>query len=154
MNAHRLRPALVGAVLALTLLAAGCGDDTTPTDQVPQLSARLDAVDEAVAARDYDAARAAIERLEHTAYDARNAGDLDRVQAEQILASAEMLRTALPRGMSSSATPSTATEESQPEETPSDPTPPDDEKPKPEPKPKPGHEPKPKHEHGHGHEKH
>ena len=141
----------LAGVAAVLVLAGGCGDDAT-TGQVPEIGARLDAVDEAVANRDYDTARTAIEELERSVQDARGSGDLDRSRAEEILGAAETLRHALPdQGPAPAETaPSespTPTEDSDPEESESTPAPPPppgkDKKDKPD-KPE-------KHEKGHEH---
>lgn len=119
----------LAGVAAVLVLAGGCGDDAT-TGQVPELGARLDAVDEAVASHDYDTARSAIEELERSVRDASRSGDLDRSRAEEILGAAETLRHTLPDQAPAPAqttpaeSPSTPTEESDPEESESTPAPP------------------------------
>ncbi|GAA2156614.1 hypothetical protein GCM10009844_45010 [Nocardioides koreensis] len=141
----------VAGVVAVLVLAGGCGDDATD-DRVPQLGARLDAVDAAVASHDYDTARTAVEALEHTVQDARRDGDLDRSRAEEILGAAETLRHALPGQGPAATTPRqspTPTEESDPDELESTPAPP----PAPPGKEKKDEHDKPeKHGKGHGHD--
>lgn len=83
--------ALVGA----GLVAGGCGADD-PTEDVPALVDRLDAVDAAIADRDYGAAREAIADLVDEAAQARDEGQIDDEQAEVIIAAAEELEDELP----------------------------------------------------------
>lgn len=108
----------LAALLLPGLLVAGCGGGATPADQVPGLAARLDAVDQGVAAHDDRATRTAITRLEHTVYDARQSGDLDQQRADEILSAAEALLRALP---SADTTPSgtTTSPSSEPTQSPS-----------------------------------
>jgi len=89
---------LVAAVaVPLLLVTAGCGSaEQSAADQVPALSARLDSIDAAVAAHRYRAARDRIGELVDATVSARDAGDLDRAAADNILASAAQLLASLP----------------------------------------------------------
>lgn len=102
---RRFGPALVVAML---VLLGGCGDDTAPADAVPELSALLGAVDDAVADRDDAATRAALDDLVRATRDAEDAGELDATDAEAILAAAAHLEEVLPE----TATPEPTDEES------------------------------------------
>jgi hypothetical protein len=90
-----------GAVVLGTCLAAGlvsgCGSDArSAADQVPGLSARLTSIDGAIAAHKYVAARGRIAALVHQTISARDAGTLQRDQAETVLAAAAQLLASLP----------------------------------------------------------
>ena len=150
---------LLGAALLGSLAGCGGGGGSSPTDQVPALQTRLDAVDRAVAGGQPAAVRRAVDRLERTAYDAERSGDLASADAAAIVSAGDALVAALPARPSSSST--TAAPTPTPTPTPSDqhseeaPEPPGHEKP--EKGPKPPKPPKPKdehHGHGPGHEKH
>ncbi len=83
--------------LAVLMLTAGCGaDDPPPVDDVPALAERLDAVETAVAAERYAAARKAVAALVEDTTAAREAGDLNADQAEAILDTADALLAAFP----------------------------------------------------------
>lgn len=137
---------------AVLVLATGCGDAPSPAQQVPSLTDRLSAVDQAVAAHDDAATLAALDDLERTARAARRTGDLDAAQVQAILDAAESVRSALPGDTTTtepSPTPSEtpSTQPSAPEsKTPPPPPPPGKEK-----EDKPGKPKKDKPGHGHEH---
>lgn len=135
------------AAAAVLVLATGCGDAPSPAQQVPSLTDRLSAVDDAVAAHDDAATVAALDELERTARAARRTGDLDAAQVQGILDTAESVRSAL----------STDTTTAEPSQTPSETPSTQPSTAPPPPPPPPGkekkHEPgKPKDKPGHGHE--
>lgn len=129
------------------LLASGCGSDADGSTQATALGRDLDAVDRAIVAQRWDAARQAIDTLVSDAAQARADGDLDAARADRIRSTAARLLAALPERTSTtspSTSPSTSASTSS---TPSPVTPTRREEPK---GPKP-HPPKDKsHEHGHG----
>ncbi len=85
--------------LAVLVLTVGCGADAPPpVDDVPALAERLDAVETAVAAERYAAARQAVDALVEDTTAARDAGDLSDEQADVVLSTAEALLAALPGG--------------------------------------------------------
>lgn len=138
--------------VALVLALGGCGGSSSdsPADRVPALQARLDAVDSAVAAHDYAAARTAVNRLVRTAFASERSGDLDHADAAAIASAAQGLVAAMPRQQapSSPATSSTPSPSPTPEHTKAPPPPKPPKPPKHDKPPKgPGHD----HGHGHGH---
>jgi hypothetical protein len=84
---------LVTAAVVLTLV--GCGRSSA-ADAVPALEDQLAAVDAAIAREDFDAARESLDRLIRTTAQARQSGELDREQADAILAAAATLEARLP----------------------------------------------------------
>ncbi len=94
----RLRHLAAGGTLALVLVLASCGGETTPAD-VPEVSAALQQVDEAVVDRDYAAARDAVDELEAVTEQALEDGNIDDVGAQRILDAASALTDSL-EGMS------------------------------------------------------
>jgi len=88
--------AVAAAVLVVT--AAGCSSDEPPGKAVPALSDRLDKVDAAIAAGDYDKARAAVHQLVSDAAHAEVDGDISSDQADRILESAKSVLAAMPEG--------------------------------------------------------
>ncbi|NYD43162.1 hypothetical protein [Nocardioides panaciterrulae] len=149
------RPALLRVlpVLALVLAGAGCGGGSaaSPADRVPTLQSRLDAVDRAVTARDYDSARTALDRLEQAADRAERSGTLDSAVSAAIVSAADRLLTALPArpepsaDSSSTGSASPTLDPSPEQDTPDSPEPPGHETGKP-----PGHAKPPKEPKGHG----
>lgn len=113
---RRTAPALL---LAALLLATGCGADPSPADAAPELATRLDSVDAAIAAGNYNRARTALEALAASAVRAERTGDLDESQADRIAAAVNALLAELP----DEATPEEPTGEPDVEPTPSDATP-------------------------------
>jgi ribosomal protein S20 len=75
---------------------AGCGSDEPPGKAVPALSDRLDKVDAAIQAGDYDKARAAVHQLVSDTAHAEVDGDISSDQADRILESARSVLAALP----------------------------------------------------------
>lgn len=115
------RRAGAAAAIAVLLLLPGCGDDTSPADAVPELSERLAAVDDAVAAGDDEATRAALDDLVSVTREAEDAGELDASEAEEILAAAGHLEELLPEAVEPEQTPEeSVTETPAPEEDDSD----------------------------------
>ena len=90
---RRTAPALL---LAALLLATGCGADPSPADAAPELATRLDSVDAAIAAGNYNRARTALEALAASAVRAERTGDLDESQADRIAAAVNALLAELP----------------------------------------------------------
>jgi hypothetical protein len=90
-------PARRLAALALTaVLAAGCGDDSTPAEAAPELAEQLASVDRAVAAGKEPMIRQRVESLVAATEAARDSGRLDEEQADRILAAADALLARLP----------------------------------------------------------
>ncbi|MFC4783548.1 hypothetical protein ACT8ZV_03680 [Nocardioides sp. MAHUQ-72] len=145
--------ALAGVTLLL-VLAAGCGDDSTPADRVPALADRLAAVDAAVAAHDDAATRRAVDDLARTAMAAQRSGDLDQADVAAITAAAEAMVRALPAAQEDpTPDPTTSTRASDPAQAqPEDSSPAPHGHEKKDEKPKPDKHGKPeKHGKGHGH---
>jgi hypothetical protein len=90
---RRTAPALL---LAALLLATGCGADPSPADAAPELATRLDSVDAAIAAGNYNRARTTLEALAASAVRAERAGDLDESQADRITNAVNALLAELP----------------------------------------------------------
>ena len=78
-----VRRSVLGLLVA-GLVLTGCGRDTGPADEVPELAARLDRVDAAVADGDHAAARTALRALAATTDRAEAAGDLTADEATRI----------------------------------------------------------------------
>jgi hypothetical protein len=78
------------------LFAASCGSHTTPGDAAPELATRLEKIDSAIAAGDYDRARTAVTALVMATGKAEDAGDITGDQADQILAATAELLAQLP----------------------------------------------------------
>ena len=87
---------IAGAVLVVS--AAGCSSEEPPGKAVPGLSDRLDKVDAAIAAGDYDKARAAVHQLVSDTAHAEVDGDISSDQADRILESAKSVLAAWPEG--------------------------------------------------------
>lgn len=117
---------LVALVLgSLVLLStAACGEETAPADRVPELATLLDQVDEAVADGDDEAARRGVEELMAATEDARDQGDLDAAEADEILTAADRVLDGLPEEPTEEPTPA---EESPPSEETQPPPPPEEE---------------------------
>jgi uncharacterized membrane protein YgcG len=81
----------------LVLLATGCGDTSTPAKTVPELRSGLSRLDHALVGRHYVVARKQLDQLVRTTVTARRAGDLEAEQADQILAAAAALLSAMPK---------------------------------------------------------
>jgi outer membrane biosynthesis protein TonB len=146
----RARRTAPGLLLAALLLTSGCGGDASPADAAPALVTRLEGVDAAIAAGDFDRARTALRALSTSAARAERAGHLADGQADRIDDAVAALLAQLPD--------EATTEEPTPSEpTPSEPTPaaPTTES-TPEPsqnsQPAPAEE-EPKHDKGHGKDK-
>lgn len=85
-------------LLSGLLLTTGCGGaPAAPVDEVPQLADRLARVDSAVAEHRYARARRRLNDLVDTTVAAREAGELEPEQADQVLAAAAHLMSALPK---------------------------------------------------------
>lgn len=94
-------------VAAALLLLAGCGGSSTlpsAAEQVPGLGDRLERVDTFLAAREWDKARAALRAIVAEAGAAREAGELDAVSADRVVATARQLLADLPAPVTPSAT--------------------------------------------------
>ena len=109
----RGRVRLAASVAGLIVLA-GCGGASNGTNE---LGAGLDRVDDAIVARDYDAARDALDDLESKTTSLADAGELSPVEKKALLAAVADLRTSLPADAPSPAQDPTT-------ETPSPPPPP------------------------------
>lgn len=121
---------LVALVLgSLVLLStAACGEETAPADRVPELATLLDQVDEAVADGDDEAARRGVEELMAATEDARDQGDLDAAEADEILTAADRVLDGLPEEPVEEPTGEpTPAEESPPSEETQPPPPPEEE---------------------------
>jgi outer membrane biosynthesis protein TonB len=119
----RARRTAPGLLLAALLLTSGCGGDASPADAAPALVTRLEGVDAAIAAGDFDRARTALRALSTSAARAERAGDLADGQADRINDAVAALLAQLPdEATTEEPTPSEPTP-SQP--TPSEPTPPE-----------------------------
>jgi len=93
------------AALALTVVLAGCG--TGPDPAPATMATALAKVDRLVVAKDYAAARVALEDLVIRTTAAREAGTIDEQRADRVIAAAARLAAALPRPVvTPSATPS------------------------------------------------
>ncbi|GAA3808661.1 hypothetical protein [Nocardioides panacisoli] len=91
----------VGVAVAAAVLAvgpAGCSSDEPPGTAVPALSDRLDKVDAAIEAGDYDRAREAVHQLVADTAHAEVDGDISSDQADRILESAKSVLAAMPEG--------------------------------------------------------
>ena len=93
-----LRNRRTAAALAMTvlLLGAGCGDEESPAEAAPELSARLEKVDAAIEDEDYARARDAVRALVNDTAQAEVAGDISDEQADRILQAAAALLDQLP----------------------------------------------------------
>ncbi len=106
-----------GLAVATLVLLAGCGGGASPVEAVPALSDRLTAVDDAVAAGDDAATRAALDDLVRVTRQAEGAGELDASDADDILAAAGQLEELLPEEVEPEPTPEgSVTETPAPEE--------------------------------------
>ena len=142
MRARRTAP---GLLLAALLLTSGCGGDASPADAAPALVTRLEGVDAAIAAGDFDRARTALRALSTSAARAERAGDLADGQADRIDGAVAALLAQLPD--------EDTTEEPTPSEpTPSEPTTESTPEPSQNSEPAPAEE-EPKHDKGHGKDK-
>ena len=94
---HR-RPvrASAAAVCTALVLLTGCGNQETPAQAAPLLARTLDAVDAAISAGDFAAARTALNRLRVAASRARDDGRIDPEQADAILQATAALLERLP----------------------------------------------------------
>jgi outer membrane biosynthesis protein TonB len=93
VRARRTGP---GLLLAALLLTSGCGGDASPADAAPALATRLEGVDAAIAAGDFDRARTALTALSTSAARAERAGDLADTQADRIHDAVAALLAQLP----------------------------------------------------------
>ena len=80
----RARRTPLGLLLAGLLLTTACGADRSPVEATPELGARLDRVDAAIADGDLDRARTALKALATSTDRALDAGDLSDEQAARI----------------------------------------------------------------------
>lgn len=87
---------VVAGVAVVGLLLTGCGESSSAADAVPELSDRLGAIDDAIVDGDYDEAAQQIDELIKVTRSSRRAGDLDAEEADDIVASASTLLSALP----------------------------------------------------------
>jgi hypothetical protein len=94
MRRSGLRAAVAVAVLGL---AAGCAGPTTPGQAAPRLTEVLSRVDSAIAQHHYRQARNELDDLVSAVDDARDAGDLNAEQANEVLAASARLSAALPK---------------------------------------------------------
>jgi outer membrane biosynthesis protein TonB len=117
----RARRTVPGLLLAALLLTSGCGGDASPADAAPALVTRLEGVDAAIAAGDFDRARTALRALSTSAARAERAGDLADGQADRIDDAVAALLAQLPDEATteeptpSEPTPAAPTTESTPE---------------------------------------
>jgi outer membrane biosynthesis protein TonB len=141
----RARRTAPGLLLAALLLTSGCGGDASPADAAPALVTRLEGVDAAIAAGDFDRARTALRALSTSAARAERAGDLADGQADRIDGAVAALLAQLPD--------EATTEEPTPSEpTPAAPTTESTPEPSQNSEPAPAEE-EPKHDKGHGKDK-
>ena len=82
-------------ILVAVALVAACGSGPEPAPST--MTTSLAKVDRLVAARDYAAARTALEELVRRTAAAREAGDIDEQRADRVIAAAARLGAALPR---------------------------------------------------------
>ena len=104
-----VRGAAAGACAALVLLLAGCGSQETPAQAAPVLARKLDAVDAAISAGDYAAARTALKQLRAAASRARDEGRIDAAQADGIAQATAAVLRRLPSDQGPRATPTPPT---------------------------------------------
>jgi outer membrane biosynthesis protein TonB len=90
------RSARLGVTAVMLVLVSGCGGSSAPSDAVPALGTSLDRVDDAIVEGRYDDARGELDELVATTTNARDDGDLERSEADRILAAAATLMSALP----------------------------------------------------------
>ena len=88
--------ARLGAGVAALALVTGCGGSSAPSDAVPALGTSLERVDDAIVEGRYDEARSELDELVATTNAAREDGDLERSEADRILAAAAQVKSALP----------------------------------------------------------
>lgn len=91
MSARGLAAAVV-TCLALT----GCGGDTAPVDDEPDLAEALQQVDDSLAAEDYATAESALARLVDVAEQAEAEGTLSSAESDDIVSAAQALVEQLP----------------------------------------------------------
>ena len=116
---HLIRRSALWLSIGVLLFGAGCGGHPTPADAAPELATRLERVDDAIAAGDYDQARTAVTALVMATGQAEDAGDITGDQADQILAAAAELLAQLPD--TSPAEPSASDTATEPTSTPDEP---------------------------------
>jgi hypothetical protein len=90
---------LAAFLTALSLLASGCGSTArapSAADQVPALEVALQRVDTALAAHRFAAARERLRALKAAVISAREAGDLQAVDAQRVLDAVARLMATLP----------------------------------------------------------
>lgn len=121
MTAARRRVALAGVVVtALTGVLGACGGETSPLDDVPALGERLDEVDAAVVDERYGEARRALTEMTTLTEGARESGDLDADEADEVLAAVREMLDALPEVATEPTGPTEPVTPDEPTSTPSD----------------------------------
>lgn len=91
----RFLGALAAGAVALAGLLAGCGEDESPAERVPTLARDLERVDDAIVAREFEQAEAALDDIEAATEAALADDNLSDSDAERILAAVGSLRDAL-----------------------------------------------------------
>ena len=86
----------LAAAVCAALVLSGCGDSQSPADDVPELAAALEDVDQALAAEDYEQAEDELTGLVEVAQQAEAEGTLSSAEADDIVGSAEALLSRLP----------------------------------------------------------
>ena len=100
----------LAAAAAVLLALSGCGDSQSPADDVPELAAALEDVDEALAAEDYEQAEEELTGLVDVSEQAEAEGTLSSTEADDIVGAAEALLSQLPDEPESPTPPSSETE--------------------------------------------